>query len=79
MKRIDNCYTCLFWEGQGIRQRGPKGLCRRFPPQVTPRDTEGRFPITLSTDWCGEWKRDIGDPAGEAADNRLIYEDPQSR
>ena len=56
-----------------MRQRGPKGTCRRFPPVVTPRDPDGRFPITLSTDWCGEWKRD-GGPA-PAADERTIYDD----
>lgn len=57
MKRIDNCYSCWFWEGQGIRQRGPKGICHRYPPMVTPRNPDGVFPTTLSTDWCGEWKR----------------------
>ena len=59
-RRFDNCYTCRFWIGQGARERGPKGSCRRFPPAVTPRSPEGAFPITLSTDWCGEWQRDSG-------------------
>lgn len=77
MKRFDNCYTCRFWEGQGIRQRGPKGVCRRFPPVVTPRNPDGVFPITLTTDWCGEWKRITGLPssAEEPADDRTIYDD----
>lgn len=60
-RRPDTCYTCHFWEGQGIRQRGPKGTCRRYPPTVTPRHNDGRFPITLSNDWCGEWRRAIVD------------------
>ena len=75
MKRVDTCYTCRFWEGQGIRQRGPKGVCRRYPPVVTPRDPDGRFPITLSTDWCGEWKRVVGQPDEDAGDERTIYDD----
>lgn len=76
MKRPDSCYTCRFWEGQGLRQRGPKGICRRFPPVVTSRAPDGRFPITLSTDWCGEWKRDIGEaPAPSEPDDRTIYDD----
>ena len=58
-----------------MRQRGPKGTCRRFPPVVTPRDPDGRFPVTLSTDWCGEWKRDGGQAASVDADGRTIYDD----
>ena len=59
-----------------MRQRGPKGTCRRFPPVVTPRDPDGRFPVTLSTDWCGEWKRDGGQaPAAGDAEARTIYDD----
>ena len=60
LRRTDTCYFCRFWIGQGIRERGPKGSCRRFPPVVTSRYPEGGFPITLSTDWCGEWQRDSG-------------------
>lgn len=77
MKRTDTCYTCRFWVGQGLRGRGPKGGCRRFPPVVTPRDPDGRFPVTLSTDWCGEWKRDTGQAlAGDSdAVERTIYDD----
>ena len=59
-----------------MRQRGPKGTCRRFPPVVTPRDPDGRFPVTLSTDWCGEWKRDGGQThAASDAEPRTIYDD----
>ncbi len=62
-RRTDTCYFCKFWIGQGVRERGPKGSCQRFPPVPTSRQPEGSFPITLSTDWCGEWQRDVG--AGE--------------
>jgi len=72
-KRPDTCYTCRYWEGQGMRGRGPKGVCHRLPPVVTPRDPDGRFPVTLSTDWCGEWKRDVG--SLEELPERTIYDD----
>lgn len=59
-----------------MRQRGPKGTCRRYPPVVTPRDPDGRFPITLSTDWCGEWKRDGGQAiASGDPEAGTIYDD----
>lgn len=60
LKRYDTCYHCRFWLGFGVRERGPKGQCRRYPPTITPRTPEGDFPTTQSTDWCGEWHRDIG-------------------
>ena len=60
IRRSDTCYYCKFWIGQGVRERGPKGSCRRYPPVVTDRYPEGAFPTTLSTDWCGEWQREHG-------------------
>jgi hypothetical protein len=76
MKRTESCYSCRYWEGQGVRQRGPKGTCRRLPPTVTSRSIEGTFPTTKSTDWCGEWKREAGQSAAstEAAD-RTPYDE----
>ncbi len=56
-KRYETCYTCRFWVGQGVRERGPKGDCRRYPPVVTARMPEGGFPVTRSGDWCGEWQK----------------------
>ncbi|NYZ12080.1 hypothetical protein HL658_05925 [Azospirillum sp. RWY-5-1] len=76
MKRTDTCYTCRFWEGLGMRGRGPKGVCRRFPPVVTPRNPDGRFPLTLTTDWCGEWRRETGQAGAETdTRDRTIYDD----
>lgn len=68
MRRYDSCYTCRFWHGFGVRERGPKGRCHRFPPTVTSRTPDGSFPISQSTDWCGEWQRETGrrDDPGEA-------------
>jgi hypothetical protein len=74
MKRLDTCYTCRFWEGQGLRQRGPKGACHRYPPVVTPRSPEGDFPVTISTAWCGEWKR-VVTQAGDGEPDSTIYDD----
>ncbi len=56
-RRYDTCYYCRFWVGHGVRERGPKGNCRRFPPMLTARHPYGAFPVTLATDWCGEWQR----------------------
>ncbi len=78
-KRLETCYSCRYWEGQGVRQRGPKGVCRRYPPMVTPRDPEGRFPITQSSDWCGEWKRESLPPvAAPSEGGRTLYDDLES-
>ncbi|HYE51563.1 MAG TPA: hypothetical protein VEB20_18330 [Azospirillaceae bacterium] len=57
MRRGETCYNCRFWVGFGVRERGPKGQCRRYPPVVTGRAPAGAFPTTLTTDWCGEWQR----------------------
>lgn len=61
-KRTETCYYCRFWQGHGLKERGPKGSCRRFPPAVTPRHPDGAFPVTMATDWCGEWQRVAGRP-----------------
>lgn len=70
-RKPDTCYTCHYWEGQGIRQRGPKGVCRRYPPVVTPRHNDGRFPVTLSSDWCGEWRRAAMEPPAASSGDYL--------
>jgi len=64
MRRYETCYHCRYWLGFGPRERGPKGQCRRFPPVVTSRAPDGDFPITQTTDWCGEWQRDVGHREG---------------
>lgn len=68
LRRSDICYSCRFWVGGGVRERGPKGQCHRYPPVVTDRAPGGCFPTTLSSDWCGEWQRETGryeeEPAG---------------
>lgn len=59
-QRFDTCYTCRHWLGFGVRERGPKGQCRRYPPMATSRSPGGSFPVTNLTDWCGEWQRATG-------------------
>lgn len=49
------CYSCMYWEGEGVQMRGPHGSCHRSPPTISDRAPDGKFPRTLSTDWCGEW------------------------
>jgi hypothetical protein len=60
VRRYETCYYCRYWLGEGIKERGPKGTCRRFPPTVTSRAPLGAFPTTLATGWCGEWQRSVG-------------------
>lgn len=54
------CAICLFWnrEDRGARH----APCQRNPPAVVPDTVEGgyaeRWPITVNTDWCGEWAPD---------------------
>lgn len=66
--RLDTCYSCRYWIGFGIRERGPKGQCRRLPPTVTSRAPTGAFPVTHSNDWCGEWQRATGQRDESAAE-----------
>lgn len=77
MRRGDTCYTCRFWLGHGVRERGPKGNCRRFPPVVTDRAPAGSFPTTNFTDWCGEWQRNagIGDVAPAEMGGATLYDE----
>jgi len=63
--------------GHGVRERGPKGTCRRFPPIVTDRFPSGAQPITNFTDWCGEWQRHAGirDAAPDVQGEATLYDD----
>jgi hypothetical protein len=79
-RRSDNCYSCQFWAGHGVRERGPKGDCHRFPPTITDRAPQGAFPITLMTDWCGEWVRHKGQRGVDEADSGpTLYDEMPGR
>lgn len=78
MRRGDNCYSCRFWVGHGVRERGPKGTCRRYPPVVTDRYPSGAMPTTNFTDWCGEWQRNAGvreAPEPDMPGTSTLYDD----
>lgn len=67
----ENCESCKYWDNKAS-ENDELGDCRRFPPvksdlvcknQVADgaslEDAEWvatSFPITIETDWCGEWK-----------------------
>ena len=70
VRRADVCYSCKYWVGHGVRERGPKGDCHRYPPVPTDRAPNGSFPITLMTDWCGEWQRHVGERG--PAENEVV-------
>ncbi|MDZ5648687.1 hypothetical protein [Nitrospirillum sp. BR 11828] len=81
VRRSEICYTCRHWLGGGVRERGPKGQCRRYPPVVTDRAPAGVFPTTLSTDWCGEWLRNAGlkpesDPGPDTDEDVMVDDRP---
>lgn len=62
------CADCLFW--RPLNEAATKGLCHRFPPQVTagrsspPRNArpeweqrpEHYFGMSMANQWCGEFK-----------------------
>jgi hypothetical protein len=77
---MNNCYSCRLWAGEGVRERGPHGACHRYPPIVTDRYPDGKFPRTLSTDWCAEWRpHPASEPErefGEIHDWVPLSEDP---
>ena len=52
----DSCKICRFWE----HLKDQQGRCRRKPfiiqGAVTDFGPLGIFPVTKSTDWCGEFQ-----------------------
>jgi len=42
------CENCRYWD----KENDDEGICRRFPPDG---ETD-LFPVTGSTDWCGEFR-----------------------
>jgi hypothetical protein len=55
---MERCCGCRFWHGGEAMERAE---CRRYPPPASdhnfsPRSLSHCAPITLATDWCGEYK-----------------------
>ncbi|MBL8687729.1 MAG: hypothetical protein JNL04_01440 [Rhodospirillaceae bacterium] len=68
LRRKERCDRCRYWSvpttamddkamsdyGKAIilRQReAERGICHRYPPTY-----RSQFPVTLATDWCGEYR-----------------------
>jgi hypothetical protein len=64
----ERCERCRFWKppttameikaatdyGKSFvlrRSEGERGICRRYPPAY-----RSQFPVTLASDWCGEFR-----------------------
>lgn len=63
------CETCQFWQETGLTKRWSRGAevqhrggqCRVGPPQFLHSEestTQGYWPLTLVSDWCGAHKPD---------------------
>ena len=50
--RPDRCETCRFWDG-GAGDVTEE--CRRRSPIPDLKDDVATWPVTLNSDWCGEW------------------------
>lgn len=65
-RRKERCDRCRYWteavsnadrkslERYGkevVLERGERRICRRYPPTYP-----SLFPVTLATDWCGEYR-----------------------
>ena len=54
------CADCRWWHFQATEEAGRRddakalGYCRRMPPERRENGV-GAWPITLPTDWCGEY------------------------
>jgi hypothetical protein len=48
------CSSCVHW----LRRDGDEnGKCRRYPPRFVFTDSQSEFPVTCSTDLCGEHRK----------------------
>ena len=55
----EKCENCRFWDKmRGVKlERTLVGKCRRFPPHESNRERIcDVFPVTLQTDFCGEFQ-----------------------
>ena len=57
MSKEERCNKCRFFDKDN---NGPKGDCRRYPPQVTIMDSFGNsrqsYPRMMQNEWCGEFR-----------------------
>ena len=61
---IPVCRQCRFWNLRGAFPNGLEhGAFQRNAPTCTGYNA---FPVTMETDWCGEWKQKLVTPVQEA-------------
>lgn len=65
----ESCGNCRFWFGGSARY----GDCRIRPPVVTNDDSDLHFPISSTSEWCGEWR------AKAAAATGKLYQLPNGQ
>ena len=57
---IGKCDNCVFWTRRSRRALydGGNGECHFYPPVPAPNRFSGEvlWPMTSSSDWCGEWR-----------------------
>jgi len=70
------CATCCWWDKGGARiasadtnpqMRSDVGVCCADPPKLIPITqfrSEGVFPVTHASRFCGAWEPDTGDGGG---------------
>jgi hypothetical protein len=52
----ERCGACRYYlPNKDSNPKDPAGLCRRFPPQVSPTE-EFLSPLVSDLDWCGEFR-----------------------
>ena len=55
MSTTGNCQLCIYW-AQELDYN--TGSCRRYAPEPAPgKEQLAVWPLTLNTNWCGEYKR----------------------
>lgn len=56
---IECCDNCKF---SSFRDKSYYALyCRRCPPVIVRNYNESHYPPVSAADWCGEWKKKIGE------------------
>jgi hypothetical protein len=55
MSTTGNCQLCVYWAKDAEVRTG---ACRRNAPKPAPgKEQLAVWPLTLNTDWCGDFKR----------------------
>jgi hypothetical protein len=52
-KPVGSCGACDYWDAL---DESDHGRCRARPPTVVTAQGHAAWPVTASSDWCGEYK-----------------------